>query len=109
VGELVGSTGAVVGIDRAAAAIVRDKARAEGQGMSNVQFLEADPTLIRLDDGFVAIASRLILMYDPDPIDAQRIRDEVRAEDTVVVAPLLIGASVRHPGLASWADEGWGL
>jgi ubiquinone/menaquinone biosynthesis C-methylase UbiE len=87
-----------VGIDRGAAAIVRDKARAESQGISNVQFLEADPTLIRLDDGFDAIVSRLILMYYPDPIEAQRIRDEVLAEDAVVVVPLLIGAWVRHPG-----------
>jgi hypothetical protein len=29
---------------------------------------------------------------------AQRIRDEVLAEDSVVVAPLLIGAWARHPG-----------
>jgi len=29
---------------------------------------------------------------------AQRIRDEVLAEDAVVVAPLLIGAWARHPG-----------
>jgi ubiquinone/menaquinone biosynthesis C-methylase UbiE len=65
--ELVGPTGAVVGIDRAAAAIVRAKARAESQRMSNVQFVEGDPTLIRVDDGFDAIVGRLILMYYPDP------------------------------------------
>ncbi len=71
-GELVGPTGAVVGIDRAVAAIVRAKARAESQRMSNVQFVEGDPTMIRLDDGFDAIVGRLILMYYPDPIDALR-------------------------------------
>jgi ubiquinone/menaquinone biosynthesis C-methylase UbiE len=71
-GELVGPTGSVVGVDRAAAAIVRAKARAECQRMSNVQFVEGDPTLIRLDDGFDAIVGRLILMYYPNPIDALR-------------------------------------
>ena len=70
--EFVGPTGTVVGIDRAAAAIVRAKARAEGRRMSNVQFLEGDPTLIRLDEGFDAIVGRLILMYYADPVDALR-------------------------------------
>lgn len=67
-GEIVGPTGVVVGIDRAAAAIARAKARAESQRMSNVQFVEGDPTLIRLDEGFDAIVGRLILMYYADPI-----------------------------------------
>jgi ubiquinone/menaquinone biosynthesis C-methylase UbiE len=71
-GELVGPTGAVVGIDRAPAAIVRAKARAESQRVSNVQFVEGDPTLTRFDEGFDAIVGRLILMYYPDPIDALR-------------------------------------
>ena len=60
--------GSSSGIDRAAAAIVRAKARAENQRMSNVQFVEGDPTLARFDDGFDAIVGRLLLMYYPDPI-----------------------------------------
>jgi SAM-dependent methyltransferase len=71
-GEIVGPTGKVVGIDRAAAAIVRAKARAESRRMSNVQFVEGDPTSIRFDEGFDAIVGRLILMYYPNPVDAVR-------------------------------------
>jgi ubiquinone/menaquinone biosynthesis C-methylase UbiE len=71
-GELVGPTGTVVGVDRVAAAIVRAKARAECRRMSNVQFVEDDPTLVRFDQGFDAIVGRLILMYYPDPVDALR-------------------------------------
>jgi ubiquinone/menaquinone biosynthesis C-methylase UbiE len=71
-GEIVGSTGVVVGVDRAAAAIVRAKDRAESRRMSNLQFVEGDPTLTRFDEGFDAIVGRLILMYYPDPIDALR-------------------------------------
>jgi ubiquinone/menaquinone biosynthesis C-methylase UbiE len=70
--EIVGSTGAVVGIDRAAAAIVRAKSRAQSQRISNVQFIEGDPTLTQFDEVFDAIVGRLILMYYPDPIGALR-------------------------------------
>jgi ubiquinone/menaquinone biosynthesis C-methylase UbiE len=72
VSELVGPTGAIVGIDQAAAAIVRARARAESQGMHNLQFVEGDPTLTRFDEGFDAIVGRLILMYYADPTDALR-------------------------------------
>jgi ubiquinone/menaquinone biosynthesis C-methylase UbiE len=50
--ELVGFTGMVVGIDRAAAAIVRAQARAASQRISNLQFVEGDPTMIRFDEGW---------------------------------------------------------
>jgi ubiquinone/menaquinone biosynthesis C-methylase UbiE len=70
--EIVGPTGIVVGVDRAAAAIVRAKARVIAQRMSNVQFIECDPTLTRFDEGFDAIVGRLVLMYYPDPVDAMR-------------------------------------
>lgn len=70
--EIVGPGGAVVGVDRAAAAIVRARTRAEIRGMSNVQFVEGDPALITLDETFDAIVGRLILMYYADPIDALR-------------------------------------
>ncbi len=71
-GEIVGPTGVVVGVDRAAAAIVRARARAKSQRASNVQFVEGDPTLISLVGGFDAIVGRLILMYYADPIDTLR-------------------------------------
>ena len=70
--EFVGPNGAVVGIDRAADAIVRAKARAENRRLSNVQFVEGDPTRARFDEGFDAIVGRLILMYYSEPIDALR-------------------------------------
>jgi ubiquinone/menaquinone biosynthesis C-methylase UbiE len=70
--EIVGPTGEVVGVDRAAAAIVRAKARAEAQHTANVRFVEGDPTMTRFDEGFDAIVGRLILMYFPDPVDAMR-------------------------------------
>jgi SAM-dependent methyltransferase len=101
--ELVGPTGAVVGIDRAAAAIVRAKARAESQRMSNVQFVEGDPTLIRVDDGFDAIVGRLILMYYPDPIDALRkLLVHLRPGGVVVFQEFDASGCKSHPVSATY-------
>ena len=57
-GEIVGPSGVVVGVDRAAAAIVRAKERAESQRMSNLQFVEGDPTVMKLNEGFDAVVDR---------------------------------------------------
>lgn len=96
--ELVLPTGAAVGIDRAAAAIVRAKARAESQRISNVQFVEGDPSLIRLDDGFDAFVGRLILMYYPDPIDALRkLLVHLRPGGVVVFRELDASGCKSHP------------
>ena len=72
VADLVGSTGAVVGVDRAAEAIQRATMRAQARHLENVKFLEGDPTKMQFDGPFDAVVGRLILMYYPDPIDAVR-------------------------------------
>src|SRR5215469_332376 len=72
VADLVGSTGGVVGVDRAAEAIQRATMRAQARHLENVKFLEGDPTRMHFDQPFDAIVGRLVLMYYPDPIDAVR-------------------------------------
>ena len=72
VADLVGSTGGVVGVDRAAEAIQRATMRAQARHLENVKFLEGDPTKTQFDGPFDAVVGRLILMYYPDPIDAVR-------------------------------------
>jgi ubiquinone/menaquinone biosynthesis C-methylase UbiE len=97
-GTIVGPTGAVVGIDRAAAAIARGKARAESQRMSNVQFVEGDPTLIRLHEKFDAIVGRLILMYYADPVDALRkLLLHLRPGGIVVFQEFDVRGAKSHP------------
>ena len=71
VADLVGSTGGVVGVDRAAEAIQRATMRAQARHLENVKFLEGDPTKMQFDGPFDAVVGRLILMYYPDPIDAK--------------------------------------
>lgn len=97
-GEVVGPSGTVMGIDRAAAAIARARARAESQRMSNVQFAEGDPTLMRLDQGFDAIVGRLILMYYADPIDALRkLLVHLQPGGIVVFQEFDASGSISHP------------
>jgi SAM-dependent methyltransferase len=70
--ELVGPNGEVVGADRSAAAVERAVARAQKQGISNVNFLEGDPAVLEFEQQFDAVVGRLVLMYYPDPVDAIR-------------------------------------
>lgn len=70
--ELVGSSGEVIGTDRASDAVNRATARARARGITNVKFLEVDPTELPLDRPFDAVVGRLILMYYPDPVVALR-------------------------------------
>jgi ubiquinone/menaquinone biosynthesis C-methylase UbiE len=70
--QLVGPTGSVIGVDRTSAAIARGRSRAESKRISNVHFMEDDPTQMKFDEDFDALVGRLILMYYPDPVDALR-------------------------------------
>lgn len=70
--ELVGSSGAVVGVDPASQAIALARSRAQELGTSNVSFLESGLPELTLDQQFDAVVGRLVLMYVPDPSDTLR-------------------------------------
>ena len=65
--ELVGSTGEVVGIDRAAESVAKANLRAQQQALGNVRFAAGDIHDTAPDGPFDAIIGRLVLMYVPDP------------------------------------------
>jgi len=67
-GELVGPTGAVVGVDRSCETVALTRERARLRGLANVSFECADPQE-NLDVGndFDALVGRLVLMYLPSP------------------------------------------
>lgn len=68
--EMVGPTGAVVGIEQDPAAVALAERRT---GAANVEFRVGDvQTLDGVEDGFDAVVGRLILMYLPDPVEALR-------------------------------------
>jgi SAM-dependent methyltransferase len=67
---LVGPRGSVVGIERDPAAVTLARRRTDA---ANVEFRVGDvQTLEGVEDGFDAVAGRLVLMYLPDPVAALR-------------------------------------
>jgi SAM-dependent methyltransferase len=65
--ELVGPTGAVVGMDQSPAAVAAANARAYAAGSTNVRFVAGDIREPSPDGPFDAIVGRLVLMYVDDP------------------------------------------
>jgi len=72
VAELVGPTGAVVGVDVNPAVLVTARERAVARGLGQVRFLEGDVRTIALPDDFDAVVGRLVLLYVGDPVEAVR-------------------------------------
>jgi len=68
--EMVGPSGSVVGVDRAADAIVA--ARGRSVGRDNVRFVEGDPSDLRFDDPFDAAVGRFVLMFQAQPHEMLR-------------------------------------
>jgi SAM-dependent methyltransferase len=65
--ELVGSSGAVVGVDRSAAALEVARTRAAERSLQNVSFLEGDPATLTFDRPFDAAIGRFVLQFQDDP------------------------------------------
>lgn len=63
--DMVGETGSVVGVDRAAAAIAA--ARTHAQGTANLSFLEGDPCDMTFARQFDAVVGRYVMMFQRDP------------------------------------------
>lgn len=65
--SLVGPTGSVLGIDRAAEAVAFARERAGFAATDNVTFEVADATTFQTATTFDAVVGRLVLAYQPDP------------------------------------------
>jgi SAM-dependent methyltransferase len=65
--ELVGSAGAVVGIDQESRVLESAQRRAVCRGLDNVTFEQGDAKTWRASHRFDAIVGRLVLLYCPDP------------------------------------------
>jgi ubiquinone/menaquinone biosynthesis C-methylase UbiE len=64
---LVGETGEVVGIDRAAPAVETATRRAAALGLRNVSFREGDPADLQFALPFDAVVGRYVLQFQDDP------------------------------------------
>ena len=67
VADLVGTTGEVIGTDRADAPLTVAAERAAARSLTNVQFVRGDPSAMAFDEPFDAVVGRYVLMYQPDP------------------------------------------
>jgi ubiquinone/menaquinone biosynthesis C-methylase UbiE len=65
--QLVGPSGAVVGVERSASSIARAKARVAAARLDNVSFSLSDVTQVDISGPFDAVVGRFILMYLPEP------------------------------------------
>jgi SAM-dependent methyltransferase len=76
VAEIVGPTGAAVGVDFAGAVLATARSRAASRGLGWARFVEgnvASVPLARLaTERFDAVVGRLVLMYQPDPTGVLR-------------------------------------
>jgi len=99
VGELVGPGGAVVGIDRSAAALAVAAERTRATGASHITFVESDVTSWRTSQPFDAIVERLVLFHVGDPAAVVRHhRQNLRAGGLFVAIDYDIrGASSEPP------------
>ena len=70
--EIVGPSGEVVGVDRAPVAVQTAERRVAAAGLGNVSFRHGDPSQMRLDGGFDAVAGRYVLMFVPAAADMLR-------------------------------------
>jgi SAM-dependent methyltransferase len=65
--ELVGVTGQVIGTDRAGAPLAVAAKRAAARSLTNVHFVQGDPSEMAFEEPFDAVVGRYVLMYQPDP------------------------------------------
>jgi ubiquinone/menaquinone biosynthesis C-methylase UbiE len=70
--DLVGPTGAIVGIDRAAEPLQTAAARASRLGIAHVEFRNVDVQNLTSGEAFDAVIGRFVLMHQADPADVLR-------------------------------------
>jgi SAM-dependent methyltransferase len=68
VSDLVGDTGAVIGLDRSARALEAARATMSARSRRNVEFLEGDAAEMTFHRPFDAVVGRYVLTYQSDPV-----------------------------------------
>jgi hypothetical protein len=65
--RMVGKSGSVVGVERAASTVATARRRVATLKVSNIHFAEAELATFQTDQKFDALIGRLVLLYLPDP------------------------------------------
>jgi len=90
--KIVGASGEVVGVDRAASAVAIARDRAVEKAMTNVTFKEGDPGDMVFEQPFDAVIGRYVLQFQKDP--AAMLRK--------------LAAHLRPGGLVVFQEIDWG-
>jgi ubiquinone/menaquinone biosynthesis C-methylase UbiE len=64
--DLAGDKGSVVGVDRAQAAVMTARRRAEARSLRNISFREGDAAEMTFEESFDAVVGRYVLLYQAD-------------------------------------------
>jgi SAM-dependent methyltransferase len=107
--DLVGPAGEVIGTDRASSGLVVARERAEARSMTNVTFLDGDPSEMTFPRPFDAIVGRYVLMFQQDPVALLRqLLPHVRPGGVVVFHEPFRGGIRSFPPVLTY-DRGWEL
>jgi ubiquinone/menaquinone biosynthesis C-methylase UbiE len=108
-GEMVGPTGAVLGIDRSGDALAVARRRAQEAGATHLAFAEADVTQWCASKPFDAIVERLLLFHVADPAAVVRHHlQNLRPGGTFVAIDFDIGRARAEPSVPIVNDAiGW--
>jgi ubiquinone/menaquinone biosynthesis C-methylase UbiE len=105
VGNLVGPTGEVIGIERDTRSITRARARVKEAGQDNVSFIQSDVAQISRDKTFDAVVGRFILQFLPYPVRVLRSLTEALRPGGIVAFQEPSFAAFLHvcPHLRLWS------
>jgi protein-L-isoaspartate O-methyltransferase len=112
--RMVGQSGAVLGIDRAASSVETARRRAGTMGAGNVRFEIADLEAFNSAEIFDAVIGRLVLLYQPDPsATLRRFRNFLRPggiiafQETDIETSSQVPASETFSRVRSWILAGF--
>jgi 2-polyprenyl-3-methyl-5-hydroxy-6-metoxy-1,4-benzoquinol methylase len=112
--RMVGQSGAVLGIDRAASSVETARRRAGIIGAGNVRFEIADLETFNSAEMFDAVIGRLVLLYQPDPsATLRRFRNFLRPngiiafQETDIETSSQVPASETFSRVRSWILAGF--
>lgn len=101
--DMVGDTGEVVGIDRAAAALEAARTRAAARSRRNVSFREGDPGAMAFERPFDAVIGRYVLQFQRDPAAMLRkLAAHVRSGSLIVFHEIDWGGLASSPPVPTY-------
>lgn len=105
--RLVGSAGAVVGVDWSPQALAVARSRADAERLRHIEFIRGDLADLEFDDAFDAVIGRFVLMYLPEPSAfLRRLKRYVRDGGIIAFQEMDVAAARSVPAMPLWQQCG---